>query len=49
MAMHTIEEKISTNTRAVLDAMRTRRLMPRKAALDLARERVLAAMSYRRF
>ena len=49
MAMETIEEKIRLNTRSVLDAMRLRHVTPRKAAVDLARERVVSAMSYRRF
>lgn len=49
LAMHTIEEKIRDNTRAVLDAMRSHGVSPRQAAIDLARERIVAAMSYRRF
>jgi glutamate dehydrogenase (NAD(P)+) len=48
-AFTTIEEKIRTNTRAVLEAMRRSKVMPRQAALALARERVVRAMSYRRF
>jgi glutamate dehydrogenase (NAD(P)+) len=48
-AFQTIEEKIRDNTRAVLEAMRRRNIAPRRAAVDLARERVVAAMSYRRF
>ena len=49
LAFQTIEEKIRDNTRAVLAAMRERSVTPRRAAVDFARERVLAAMSYRRF
>ncbi len=49
LAFQTIEEKIRDNTRAVLAAMRSRKVPPRRAALDFARERVVAAMSYRRF
>jgi glutamate dehydrogenase (NAD(P)+) len=49
MAMQTIEEKIRDNTRAVLEAMRKKNVTPRRAAVELARERVVAAMSYRRF
>jgi glutamate dehydrogenase (NAD(P)+) len=49
LAFQTIEQKIRENTRAVLEAMRGRKITPRQAALDLARERVTAAMSYRRF
>ncbi len=48
LAFQTIEEKIRDNTRAVLAAMRDRKIPPRRAALDFARERVVAAMSYRR-
>ncbi len=48
-AFQAIEEKIRTNTRAVLEAMRRRKIVPRQAAVDLARERVVRAMSYRRF
>ena len=44
-----IEEKIRANTEAVLAATRSRGVSPRQAAIDLARERVQAAMSYRRF
>ncbi len=49
LAFQTIEQKIRENTRAVLEAMRSRKITPRRAALDLARERVTNAMSYRRF
>ena len=49
LAFQTIEEKIRENTRAVLEAMRKRNVSPRRAAVDLARERVVSAMSYRRF
>jgi glutamate dehydrogenase (NAD(P)+) len=49
LAFQTIEEKIRENTRAVLEAMRNRKVSPRQAAVDLARERVLSAMAYRRF
>ena len=48
-AMQAIEERIRRNTRAMLEAMRRRNISPRQAALDLARERVLNAMTYRRF
>jgi len=49
LAFQTIEEKIRENTRAVLAAMRDRKVSPRQAAVDLARERVVTAMAYRRF
>ena len=48
-AFENIEEKIRTNTCAVLEAVRRRKVTPRQAAIDLARERVVSAMSYRRF
>ncbi len=44
-----IEEKIRANTSAVLDAVRAKRVSPRRAALDLATAHVKRAMSYRRF
>jgi glutamate dehydrogenase/leucine dehydrogenase len=48
-AFAAIEEKIRANTGAVLDAARTKRVSPRRAALDLATAEVNRAMSYRRF
>jgi glutamate dehydrogenase (NAD(P)+) len=48
-AFQAIEEKIRANVRAVLDAARDRRLLPREAALSLATERVKDAMRCRRF
>lgn len=48
LAFQTIEQKIAENTRAVLEAMRSRKVTPRQAALDLARKRIVKAMSYRR-
>lgn len=49
LAFQTIEQKIRENTHAVLEAMRSRKVAPRQAALDFAHRRVTAAMSYRRF
>ncbi len=49
IAFQTIEEKIRHNTRAVLEAAETRKISTRQAALDIARERVISAMTYRRF
>jgi glutamate dehydrogenase (NAD(P)+) len=49
VAFATIEEKIRDNTRAVLETARTAGITPRRAAVDLASERVRAAMSSRRF
>jgi glutamate dehydrogenase (NAD(P)+) len=48
-AFQAIEEKIRANTAAVLDAVARRRVPPRAAAVDLAVERVRAAMKTRRF
>jgi glutamate dehydrogenase/leucine dehydrogenase len=49
MAFQAIEERIRRNTRAMLESMRSRNLSPRRVAVDLARERVVVAMSLRRF
>jgi glutamate dehydrogenase (NAD(P)+)/glutamate dehydrogenase (NADP+) len=43
-----IEEKLRENTRAVLEKARREDKLPRDAALELAKERVLEAMRYRR-
>ena len=48
-AFAAIEERTRVNTTAVLDAMATRNVEPRQAALELATARVTEAMSYRRF
>jgi glutamate dehydrogenase (NAD(P)+) len=48
MALDAIAEKIAANTRAVLEMARTRRILPREAAVELARTRVDRAMSFRR-
>jgi glutamate dehydrogenase (NAD(P)+) len=47
-AMATIAEKVTGNTRLVLEAARTRGCLPREAALDLAEARVRRAMEFRR-
>lgn len=47
-AFAVIEEKIRDNTRAVLEAARSKRVLPRIAAVDLARARIVEAMRYRR-
>ena len=46
-ALETIESKIRRNTRQVLDRARDEGIVPRHAAVELARERVLAAMALR--
>ena len=48
-AFAAIEEKIRANTGAVLDTMTAKRILPREAALELARGRVERAMGFRRF
>ncbi|MDJ0846970.1 MAG: Glu/Leu/Phe/Val dehydrogenase [Myxococcota bacterium] len=48
-AFSTIEEKIRENTAAVLEQASRRGVLPRRAAVDLAVERVKRAMGYRRW
>ena len=48
-AFATIEEKIRENTAAVLEQASRRGVLPRRAAVDLAVERVKRAMGYRRW
>jgi glutamate dehydrogenase (NAD(P)+) len=48
-AFDAIKERIRANTAAVLESASQRRVPPRQAAVELARERVLRAMSTRRF
>lgn len=48
-AFAAIDEKIRTNTAAVLDAVRSRRALPRAAALALAKTRLERAMATRRW
>ena len=48
-AFAAIEERIRSNTEAVLDATTARRITPRAAARELATRRVTEAMTYRRF
>ena len=47
-AFAVIQEKIAANTRAVLQQVRERQILPRAAAIDLARARVKEAAGYRR-
>ncbi len=44
-----IEEKVRRNTELVLKAALQKQILPRKAAMDLARERVQKAMGFRRW
>jgi hypothetical protein len=48
-AMALVAEKVRANTAAVLDAAAARSVPPREVALELARERVVRAMSTRRW
>ena len=48
-AMQTIEEKLRRNTELVLKMAKKEQCLPRDASLQLARERVEKAMSFRRF
>ncbi len=48
-ALATIAEKIAANTRAVLEMAKSKSLLPREAAVALARTRVERAMSLRRW
>jgi len=48
-AMETIDQRVRANTRAVLEEARETGAMPRAAALTLARRRVEAAMTTRRW
>ena len=45
----TIAEKIAANTRAVLDQAKRKRIMPRQAAVELAKTRVERAMTFQRW
>jgi len=47
-AFAVIEEKIRANTRTVLETARDQKVLPRTAAIDLARARVMEAAAYRR-
>lgn len=48
-AFQTIEEKVRRNTDMVLEAMAVKDMLPRDAAITLARERLKKAMGYRRW
>jgi glutamate dehydrogenase (NAD(P)+) len=47
-AFAVIEEKIRGNTSTVLEIARDQKVLPRTAAIDLARARVMEAATYRR-
>jgi glutamate dehydrogenase (NAD(P)+) len=48
-AFEAIAERIRANTEAVLEQAASRDVLVREAAVDLARERVRRAMSFRRW
>jgi len=48
-ALQTIEEKLRRNTSLVLDNVRSKKISPREAAMELAMERLNKAMSFRRY
>lgn len=48
-AFASIEEKLRRNTKLVLDESQSSAVLPRKAAMDLALQRVKKAMSFRRW
>lgn len=47
-AFRTIEDKVRTNTRQVLEMVHSERIMPRTAALQIAQHRIDEMMAYRR-
>jgi glutamate dehydrogenase (NAD(P)+) len=49
VALSTIEEKIRRNTRSVLETAKKQRVLPRRAAVHLARARLDKVMALRRF
>jgi len=48
-AFAAIEEKLKRNTRLVLEASKTRNILPRQASMELALERIRKAMEFRRY
>ena len=48
-AIEVIEKMVRTNTRLVLEESRTKNILPREAAMNLAVTRVKKAMSYKRW
>ena len=48
-ALEVIEKKVRNNTRLVLEESRTKKILPREAAINLAVTRVQKAMSYKRW
>ena len=48
-AMQAIQEKVRRNTEQVLKEVRTKKILPRQAAVDLALSRIKKAMSFKRW
>ena len=48
-AMQTIEEKLRRNTQQVMETAKSKLILPRQAAIEMAGQRVRKAMGYRRF
>jgi len=48
-AMEDISDKISANTRIMLEEAKQKNILPREAALDLAQRRVMKAMAFKRW
>jgi glutamate dehydrogenase (NAD(P)+) len=48
-ALQSIEEKLRRNTALVLDSVRSKKISPREAAMELALERLDKVMSFRRY
>jgi glutamate dehydrogenase (NAD(P)+) len=48
-AMQTIEEKLRRNTEQVMETAKSKLILPRQAAIEMAEQRVRRAMGFRRF
>jgi glutamate dehydrogenase (NAD(P)+) len=48
-AMQTIEEKLRRNTGQILETAKSKLILPRQAAIEMAEQRVRKAMGFRRF
>ena len=48
-AMQTIEEKLRRNTEQVMESAKSKLILPRQAAIEIAEQRVRKAMGFRRF
>ena len=48
-ALEVIQDKIRRNTRLILEESRSKKILPREAAVNLAVARVEKAMSYKRW